>query len=169
MITQPEPAELDTAAADSVDLPRQPGPLYFWNGPVGQRLIERSGGKKSSTILSGWLAQTYPHLYGSEAGLNNLHGQKNTGVAAFVQVIDMMYEPDSEECKTLAAALEQLVEGSQRRIDRPSVGVSLPVWARSRLSAIFKSEREDQSEGGTGDLAASEASAGFGDTAFSAK
>jgi hypothetical protein len=81
--------------------------IGYWTSTAGQEQIDSFGGWKDSAAASSWLAQMYPELYGFDAGPNNLWGQKNRGVAAFVQVTEMMYGPDSAECRTLAAALDE--------------------------------------------------------------
>jgi hypothetical protein len=81
--------------------------IGYWTSIAGQDKIDSFGGWKDSAALSSWLAQMHPDLYGFDAGPNNLWGQKNRGVAAFVQVTEMMHGPDSEACRTLAAALNE--------------------------------------------------------------
>ena len=49
----------------------------YYCGSAGQALIQNcDGGQNNSTNLSGWLAQTYPNLFGSNAGCDNLLGQE---------------------------------------------------------------------------------------------
>ncbi len=81
--------------------------ISFWTSTEGQEKIDGFDGWKGSTNLSSWLAQSHPAQFGAEAGANNLWGQQNRGVAAFVQVTEMMHGPDSEACRTLAEALNE--------------------------------------------------------------
>ncbi len=88
-------------------LPGENPSLTYWASPEGQERIEAFDGWKDSTNLSSWLAQSQPRLYGREAGLNNLWGQKNRGIAAFAFVTEMMQGPDSEASRKLADALNE--------------------------------------------------------------
>jgi hypothetical protein len=80
--------------------------IKFWTSLPGQDLLESFGGWPESTGLSSWLALSYPNLYGMDAGLNNLWGQKNRGVAAFVLAMEIIHGTESDECQTLASILE---------------------------------------------------------------
>ena len=80
--------------------------ISYWTSFAGQERIESFDGWRDSTNLSTWLAQSRPRLYGSLAGLDNLWGVKNQGVAAFVQVTELTHGPDSEAARTIAAALD---------------------------------------------------------------
>ncbi len=90
---------------DRLETPAIGGSIAFWISEEGQSLIESFGNWKGSTALSCWLAQSYPRFYGADAGLNNLWGQNNSSVAAFVQSIEIIHGADSPEAQTLAAAL----------------------------------------------------------------
>jgi hypothetical protein len=57
--------------------------IGFWHNKNGQKLILSLNGSSSSTALGGWLAATFPNLYGSQAGANNLLGKTNTDIASF--------------------------------------------------------------------------------------
>jgi hypothetical protein len=80
--------------------------IKFWTSLEGQDLLESFGGWTDSTALSSWLALSHPRLYGIDAGMNNLWGQKNRGVAAFVQAMEILHGADSPECQTIASILE---------------------------------------------------------------
>jgi uncharacterized repeat protein (TIGR01451 family) len=84
--------------------PGQAASIAFWNSSRGQALIQGLGGSPSSTALSGWLAATFPNLYGAAAGNRNLTGQANAQVATFFQslIISTTLPLDAE---VLAAAL----------------------------------------------------------------
>jgi hypothetical protein len=97
----------NTATADPSEAPRTARSISDWTSSSGQNQIDSFGGWEDSMALSSWLAQMYPDRYGFDAGPNNLWGQKNRNVAAFVQVTEMMYGPESEQCRTLAAALDE--------------------------------------------------------------
>lgn len=55
----------------------------FWQGGAGQTLINNFNGGPRSTALANWLASTFPNLYGTGAGPNNLTGKTNQQVASF--------------------------------------------------------------------------------------
>jgi hypothetical protein len=59
------------------------GGIGFWHNKHGQALIDSFNGGSAATSLSGWLAATFPNLYGASAGANNLTGKTNAQVAAF--------------------------------------------------------------------------------------
>jgi hypothetical protein len=59
--------------------------IGFWNNKNGQALIKSLNTGPSSTALATWLATNFPHLYGADAGANNLTGKTNTDVAALFQ------------------------------------------------------------------------------------
>ncbi|MCY2926375.1 MAG: hypothetical protein NT031_13230, partial [Planctomycetota bacterium] len=44
-------------------------------------------GSASATNLGNWLATTFPRLYGTQAGANNLTGKTNTQVAAYYMTL----------------------------------------------------------------------------------
>jgi hypothetical protein len=57
----------------------------FWHDWFGQSLLKGLNGGPAATALSAWLATTFPNLYGTSAGANNLTGKSNAQVAAFYQ------------------------------------------------------------------------------------
>jgi hypothetical protein len=61
------------------------GGIGFWQNKNGQALIDSFNGGPSSTALAGWLAASFPNLYGSGDGANNLTGLTNARVAAYFQ------------------------------------------------------------------------------------
>ena len=60
----------------------QAATILFWKSSLGQTLIKAFNGSSNSTSLGNWLAATFPHLYGSQAGSHNLAGKTNSQVAA---------------------------------------------------------------------------------------
>jgi hypothetical protein len=84
----------------------------LWNNKNGQALINSFGaggsstlnGASSSTALADWLANTFPNLYGANAGASNLNGMTNAQVAAFyVSLFDL--QGPKLDAAVLAAAL----------------------------------------------------------------
>ncbi|HEV3263574.1 MAG TPA: hypothetical protein VG013_42455, partial [Gemmataceae bacterium] len=63
----------------------QSSTVRFWHSHHGQALIDSFNGGPDSTALAGWLATTFPNLYGANAGAYDLTGQTNAQVAAFYQ------------------------------------------------------------------------------------
>lgn len=59
--------------------------IGFWNNRNGQALIRSLNGGPSSTQLGAWLAATFPNLFGTRSGSNNLAGRSNSDIAAFFQ------------------------------------------------------------------------------------
>src|SRR6185295_17352924 len=55
------------------------------NGTNGQALIKALNGSKYATSLGNWLATTFPNIYGSSAGSNNMSGKSNLQVATYFQ------------------------------------------------------------------------------------
>jgi hypothetical protein len=78
--------------------------IGFWHGPRGQALIKSFNGGPSSTALAKWLAATFPNLYGTSAGSDNLTGQTNAQVAAFYQKLFGLGGPKLD-AQVLATAL----------------------------------------------------------------
>jgi hypothetical protein len=64
--------------------PGQTATIGFWHNN-GQALITNFNGGATATALANWLANTFPHLYGVNAGANNLAGKTNAQVATFYQ------------------------------------------------------------------------------------
>jgi uncharacterized delta-60 repeat protein len=62
--------------------------IGFWANNNGQALINRFNGGPGATALAGWLAATFPDLYGANAGAHNLSGMTNAQVAAFYQGLE---------------------------------------------------------------------------------
>jgi hypothetical protein len=60
--------------------------IGFWHNKLGQSLIRLFNGGPRSTDLANWLAETFPKLYGKDAGSNDLSGRSNSDVAAFYLV-----------------------------------------------------------------------------------
>ncbi len=72
--------------------PAATGPIHqgqtagigFWNNKNGQALIKALNGGVG-TQLGNWLAATFPHLFGQDAGTSDLAGKNNASVASFFQ------------------------------------------------------------------------------------
>ena len=62
---------------------RQTAAIGFWEGSAGKNLIKQLNGDKDSTLLSEWLAATFPNMYGVSAGDNNLAGESNSDIHKF--------------------------------------------------------------------------------------
>jgi hypothetical protein len=83
---QPGPAaRLQVSAPLGVLQPGQSADIGFWNSPNGQDLINTFNGGPNATGMANWLAVSFPNLYGSAAGANNLFGKTNTQVAALYE------------------------------------------------------------------------------------
>jgi hypothetical protein len=80
------------------------GGIGFWHYGNGQALIQSFNGGPSTTALSAWLAATFPNLYGTSAGGNNLTGRTNTQVAAFY-LTQFDLDGPKVEAQVLAVAL----------------------------------------------------------------
>ena len=81
----------------------QVGGVSFWKGVNGQALINSFNGGALATMLSSWLATSFPNLYGANAGSHNLTGMTNAQVAVFdQQIFNARFSLDSE---VLATAL----------------------------------------------------------------
>jgi hypothetical protein len=63
----------------------QTASIGFWNNTNGQALIKALNGGGTSTQLGNWLAATFPHMFGQDAGSNDLAGQTNASIASFFQ------------------------------------------------------------------------------------
>jgi hypothetical protein len=59
--------------------------IGFWNNKNGQALIKSLNGSAGATALGNWLATTFPNMFGTSAGSNNLTAATNTQVATFFQ------------------------------------------------------------------------------------
>jgi hypothetical protein len=89
----------------------QTGTIAFWNGTSGQALIKALNGGPNATNLSGYLANSFPDIYGASAGSNNLTGKTNTQVATFFQQLYGESGPKLD-AETLALALSTYVTKS---------------------------------------------------------
>ena len=78
--------------------------ISYWNNKHGQALIDAFNGGSSSTAAATWLATSFPHLYGADAGVNNLTGETNIQVAAFYQT-QFALPGSNLEAEVLATAL----------------------------------------------------------------
>jgi hypothetical protein len=58
--------------------------IGFWNNKNGQGLIKALNGGVG-TQLGDWLAASFPHMFGTSSGTNDLAGQNNAYVASFFQ------------------------------------------------------------------------------------
>jgi len=56
--------------------------IGFWHNKNGQALIKAMNGSVNSTALGNWLAASFPNMYGSGTGANNMSGKTNAQVAA---------------------------------------------------------------------------------------
>ncbi len=61
----------------------QTATIGFWQNSKGKALILSLNGGSGSTQLSGWLAATFPNMYGVAAGANDLTGMTNAEVWSF--------------------------------------------------------------------------------------
>lgn len=55
--------------------------VQFWSSSGGQSLIRSFNGNPTHTELANWLATTYPNVYGTQSGNQNLTGRSNAYVA----------------------------------------------------------------------------------------
>jgi hypothetical protein len=98
----------DTAAVTSLGQSVTSGMtagIGFWKNKNGQALINCFNGGSSSTALGNWLAATFPNLYGSGAGANDLAGKSNAQVAAYFQTL-FNQGGDKVQAQVLAVALD---------------------------------------------------------------
>jgi hypothetical protein len=82
--------------------------IGFWNNKNGQRLIKSLNGG-TGTQLSGWLATTFPNMFGSQGA--NLGASSNATVAAYFQAV-FATKGDKLESQVLATALSVYVTNS---------------------------------------------------------
>ncbi len=81
----------------------QTATIGFWQGPNGQSLIKSFGTTASGQTLAGWLAATFPNLYG-QGGMHDLTGRTDADVAAlFVTLFGV--KGQKTEAQILATAL----------------------------------------------------------------
>jgi hypothetical protein len=93
-----------TVAAGTAIQQGQSAGIGFWNSSNGQALIKSFNGGPSSTALANWLAASFPNIYGTSAGSDNLTGQPNAQVAAFYQHLFGLSAPKLD-AQVLATAL----------------------------------------------------------------
>jgi hypothetical protein len=77
--------------------------IGFWNNKNGQVLIKSFNGG-AGTQLADWLAARLPHMFGIDAGSNDLAGQSNAYVAALFQQ-DFVLNGVKLDAQVLATAL----------------------------------------------------------------
>jgi hypothetical protein len=65
----------------------QTATIGFWQNKNGQNLVKSLNGEESSTQLGNWLATTFPNMYGTNAGPNNLAGLNNADVAGMFKTL----------------------------------------------------------------------------------
>jgi hypothetical protein len=86
----------------------QTASIGFWNNKNGQALIKAlpvvTNADGSVTSVANWLAATLPHMFGAQAGANNLAGQSNAYVAALFQQ-DFLMKGVKLDAQVLATAL----------------------------------------------------------------
>jgi hypothetical protein len=95
--------------------------IGFWNNKNGQALILALNGGGSSTQLGDWLAATLPHLFGANAGGNDLAGQSNAYIAALFQA-DFVVKGVKLDAQVLATALA--VYATNATLDNTAVAAS---------------------------------------------
>jgi uncharacterized membrane protein len=76
----------------------------FWISSEGQALIRSFNGGSTHTALADWLVSSFPHLYGADAGPNNLTGKTNAQVAAFFQGL-WDHDHENADLEVLTTAL----------------------------------------------------------------
>jgi choice-of-anchor A domain-containing protein len=81
----------------------QTATIGFWQGPNGQALIKSFGTTAGGLTLSGWLATSFPLLYG-RGGMHDLTGRSNAAVAALFKTLFAVHGP-KVEAQILATAL----------------------------------------------------------------
>ena len=79
----------------------------FWNGTNGQNLCKKFNQVNGNdpTNLGNWLGATFPKLYGSSCGTNNMVGKKNSQVAAYFKTLYAGGSSKATETQVLATAL----------------------------------------------------------------
>ncbi|HEV3447989.1 MAG TPA: LamG-like jellyroll fold domain-containing protein [Gemmataceae bacterium] len=82
--------------------------IGFWNNKNGQALIKAlpvvTNADGSVTSVANWLAATLPHMFGADAGSNDLTGKTNAYVAALFQQ-DFLLKGVKLDAQVLATAL----------------------------------------------------------------
>ena len=92
--------------------------IDFWNNKNGQALIKALNGGVG-TQLGDWLAATFPHMFGSLSGSNDLAGKDNALVASFFQSRFVVHG-QKLDAQVLATALAVYVTDST--LDDTGVG-----------------------------------------------
>jgi hypothetical protein len=87
------------------------GSMGFWGSKNGQALIGNFGTTAGGQSLADWLATTFPNLYGSGAGSNNLSGDTNAQVASFY-LAKVNQSGSKAEAQVLAEALNVFATSS---------------------------------------------------------
>jgi probable HAF family extracellular repeat protein len=106
-------------AATGAIVKGQTAGIGFWNNKNGQALIKALNGAPTSTQLGGWLAATFPHMFGAQSGGNNLAGKSNADVAAFFQS-RFVVKDQKLDAQVLATALSVYV--TDGTLDSTGVG-----------------------------------------------
>jgi hypothetical protein len=96
----------------------QTASIGFWNNKNGQALIKALNGGVG-TQLGDWLAATFPHMFGTPSGSNNLAGQNNSYVASFFQS-RFVVKDQKLDAQVLATALAVYV--TDGTLDSTGVG-----------------------------------------------
>ena len=97
----------------------QTASIGFWNNKRGQALIKALNGGVGSTQLGNWLAATFPHIFGSGAGSDDLAGDNNAAVADFFQK-EFVIHGVKLDAQVLATALSVYVTNAA--LDNTGVG-----------------------------------------------
>ncbi|MFI5458751.1 MAG: choice-of-anchor Q domain-containing protein [Isosphaerales bacterium] len=92
--------------------------IGFWNNKNGQALITALNGG-GGTQLGDWLAATFPHMFGAEAGNNDLAGKSNADIASFFQS-RFVIKQQKLDAQVLATALAVYV--TDGTLDNTGVG-----------------------------------------------
>jgi hypothetical protein len=82
--------------------------IGFWNNKNGQALIKSLNGGANSTQLGNWLAANFSHIFGANAGANNLAGKTNAEVATLFQQKFVLKGPKLD-AQVMATALSVYV------------------------------------------------------------
>jgi hypothetical protein len=96
----------------------QTADIGFWNNKNGQTLIKALNGGVG-TQLGDWMAATFPHMFGQNAGVSNLAGKTNGDVASFFQSRFVVHG-QKLDAQVLATALAVYV--TDPTLDSTSVG-----------------------------------------------
>jgi hypothetical protein len=77
--------------------------IGFWNNKNGQALIKALN-RGTGHQLGDWLAATFPHMFGTSAGSDNLAGKSDAAIAAFFQT-QFVAKDQKLDAQVLATAL----------------------------------------------------------------